>query len=106
MEFINLDLILEEINQNKLLILSFSAQDCGVCVAIEPRLNNILESYKTIKNIHIRTESLPNASGEFMVFTVPTLILFAKGKEVHRESRIIDFKRLEFELARWHDYLL
>lgn len=105
MEFTSLDMILDEIRQNKLIMLSFSTENCGVCMAIKPRLAHILKPYDTVKNIYIKTESLPNASGEFMVFTVPTIIMFAGGKEVHRESRIIDFKRLEFELVRWHDYL-
>jgi hypothetical protein len=29
------------------------------------------------------------------VFTVPTVIVFADGKEILRESRFIDFKRIE-----------
>ncbi|MPN50903.1 hypothetical protein SDC9_198543 [bioreactor metagenome] len=45
------------------------------------------------------------ASGEFMVFTVPTLILFAEGKEIARQGRFINFDELEFEVNRWYEFL-
>lgn len=105
MEYKSLEKILKVIEGNKLVVLVASTKDCGVCTAIKPRIKTILEGYKQVKEIDIWIDSLAEASGEFMIFTVPTIILFAGGKEVHRESRIIDFRRLEFELSRWSDFL-
>lgn len=105
MEYKDLDTILKEIENNQMTVLIASTKDCSVCTAIKPRITQILNQYKKVKGIYIGIDSLPEASGEFMIFTVPTIILLIEGKEVHRESRFIDFKRLEFELTRWNDHL-
>lgn len=105
MEYASLTDILDTVKSNKLSIIIASTKACGVCVAIKPRIQQILGNYTHIKPIYIDIDSLQSLSGEFMIFTVPTIILFAEGKEVHRESRIIDFKKLEFEISRWGHYL-
>lgn len=105
MEYKNLEEVLRVINSNQLVMLVASTKNCGVCTAIKPRIKQLLENHPKAKEIPIFIDSLVETSGKFMVFTVPTIILFAKGKEVHRESRIIDFGRLGFELARWNEFL-
>ncbi len=105
MEYKDLETILNTIKENKLTLLTGSTRDCGVCIAVKPRIEKILDKYSHVKNVYVYVDDLEAAAGEFMIFTVPTIILFAEGKEVHRESRIIDFQQLEFELARWSEFL-
>ena len=105
MEYNNLEKILETIKNNKLVVLTGSTKACGVCTAIKPRLKALLGNYNSIEEIYIYVDDLEKAAGEFMIFTVPTIILFVEGKEVHRESRIIDFRKLEFEISRWSSFL-
>lgn len=102
---ITLNEILDKIKKNKLVVLVGSTKACGVCVAVKPRLKVILNKYKGVEEIDVYVDDLEAAAGEFMIFTVPTIILFVEGKEVHRESRIIDFQKLEFEVSRWHEFL-
>ena len=106
MEYTSLQGVLKTIESSQLVVLVGSTRDCGVCTAIKPRLQQLVEKYTQVKQISIWMDSLVEASGEFMIFTVPTIIVFAQGKEVHSESRIIDFRRLEFELSRWNDFLM
>lgn len=105
MDYKNLEEVLKTIELNQLVMLVGSTKNCGVCTTIKPRLRQLAEKYTQLEEIYIWVDSLIEASGEFMIFTVPTIIVFAEGKEVHRESRIIDFKRLEFEISRWDDFL-
>lgn len=105
MDYKNLNEILDDIKNNKLSVLTGSTKGCGVCVAIKPRMQELLAKYPNVKEMYVSVDALEEAAGEFMIFTVPTIIVFAEGKEVHRESRIIDFKRLEFELSRWSEFL-
>lgn len=99
----HIDEIHTEIAENKCVVLMLSTEDCGVCTVIKPRLKAILEPYNNVKDIYSSIDIFPELSGEFMVFTVPTIILLVEGREVHRESRFIDFKRLEFEISRWNE---
>lgn len=43
---------------------------------------------------------VPEVRGQFQVFTAPTIILFFKGKEYHRQARIIDFNELEYRIKQ------
>lgn len=101
----NLEEILCSIKNSKMSLILTSTKDCGVCTAINPRIKNLVSKYPNINYKHIYIDSMKKASGEFTIFTVPTVIIFAQGKEVHRESRFIDFEKLRFEISRWYNYL-
>ena len=53
----------------------------------------------------INTLAEPEAASLFSVLTVPVVLLFANGKEVHREARIIDFTRLTQQILRYQEAL-
>jgi len=75
-------------------ILYFSSKDCNVCQAVFPKLMNLLEAYpfKVAKiNIHEQIE----LAGQSLVFTVPTVLIFYEGREILRESRFINFEKVE-----------
>ncbi|GAA0121480.1 MAG: thioredoxin family protein [Clostridium argentinense] len=101
----SLEEILYSIKNSKLSLILASTKDCGVCTSIEPRVKNLIRKYPNINYKHIFIDSMIRASGEFTIFTVPTIIIFAEDKEIHRESRFIDFQKLNFEITRWYDYL-
>lgn len=101
----SLEEILHSIKDNKLSLILASTKNCEVCTSIEPRVEYLVNKYPNINYKHIFIDLMIKASGEFTIFTVPTIIMFAQGKEVHRESRFIDFQNLEFEISRWYDYL-
>ncbi|WP_291566431.1 MULTISPECIES: thioredoxin family protein [unclassified Clostridium] len=101
----SLEEILHSIKDNKLSLILASTKDCGVCISIDPRVQYLVNKYPNINYKHIFIDSMIKASGKFTIFTVPTIIMFAQGKEIHRESRFINFENLEFEISRWYDYL-
>ena len=36
--------------------------------------------------------------GELNLFSVPVVILFYEGREIHRQAKIIDFKELNYRM--------
>lgn len=75
-------------------ILYFSSRNCNVCHAILPKLLNLVEDY-TIKVAQISIDELVEVTGQFLVFTVPTILIMHEGKEILRESRFIDLRAVE-----------
>jgi len=75
-------------------ILYFSSKDCNVCQAVFPKLMNLVEVYP-IKAAKIYIDELVEIAGQSLVFTVPTVLIFYDGKEILRESRFIDFEKVE-----------
>ncbi|XMB67112.1 thioredoxin family protein [Mycoplasmatota bacterium zrk1] len=77
------------------------SRSCAVCNVINDRLKNLLERYN-LKLIQIYVEDFRSFSGQYLVFTVPTVLLFNKDKEVLRESRFVNLDKVEKVLL---DYL-
>lgn len=69
-------------------------QGCTVCLPVTMRLYEIMESYPSIPVFELYIEDVPEFRGQYLVFTVPTIILFYEGKEILRESRFIDWHHL------------
>ncbi|NDL67427.1 thioredoxin family protein [Anaerotalea alkaliphila] len=74
------------------LVLYFTSEGCGVCQAVLPRLLEIAGEVPVAK---IGVDSLREVAGQHLVFAVPTLLVWHEGKEILRESRFIDFNRVE-----------
>lgn len=75
-------------------VLYFTTPTCNVCKSIFPRLEELMQAYPQ-KLYKIDAEQFPELAGQSRVFTVPTILVFAEGKEVLRESRFIDFQRIQ-----------
>jgi len=75
-------------------VLYFTTTTCNVCKSIFPRLEELMQAYPQ-KLYKIDAEQFPELAGQNRVFTVPTILIFAEGKEVLRESRFIDFAKIQ-----------
>lgn len=85
---------------NELAFVYISRIDCGVCHAVRPQVERILENYPRIQTIQADADAIPEVAGEFNVFTVPALLLFANGKEYIREARFVNMEDLDHQFAR------
>ncbi len=96
-EYVNDNEIKKILEHNEELIMVFAkGLNCGVCQAAEFRINNILaKKYPNLDIYYINIDDNPLFRGQHLIFTFPTIMLFENGLEVHRESRIIDFYKLE-----------
>jgi thioredoxin-like negative regulator of GroEL len=88
-----------ELIEKDLSIFVVKTESCSVCVPIEARLKTILEKYEGLSYHVIYQEDLPEFSGQHLVFSVPTILFFSEGKEVLRESRFVDFNKVERTLS-------
>jgi len=80
--------------QEKPIILYFTSQDCNVCHAVFPKLMNLIDP-QSIEVANISVNEHVEITGQLLVFTVPTILIFHEGKEILRESRFIDFQKVE-----------
>ncbi len=81
-------------NQSEALVLYFTTTSCNVCKSIFPKLEALMQNY-TNPTLKIDAEAFPDIAGQHLIFTVPTILVFYEGKEVLRESRFIDFTKIE-----------
>lgn len=68
----------------------------SVCHALLPQVEEVLSEFPRIQTSLANAKEIPELAGFLSIFTVPVLILFADGKEMMREARmvhLVEFKR-------------
>jgi len=91
----------EEKNSSLLLI---KTENCGVCESVLFKLDELKDSYKDVEFAYLYANNVPLVAGELLVFTAPTVIIFAGGKEVFRQSRFIQMGEISETLDKWTDF--
>ena len=97
----NIQEIQELITREKGLLLYFSSDSCSVCKVLKPKVEELLqEQFPKILSRYVDIEKSPVISGQFRIFTIPTLLIFIEGKEQLRYSRNISMHQLEESISR------
>ncbi|MEW9097119.1 MAG: thioredoxin family protein [Clostridiaceae bacterium] len=100
---------IEEINdfikENSLAFIYFSSNNCSVCHALLPKIEELLKSYPKIKMGKVEIDNVTMAAGKFSVFTLPCILMFADGKEIIREARFISIMELEEKVHKYYNLL-
>lgn len=89
------------IEQNKGVLLYFSSDTCSVCKVLKPKVEELLKEHFPLMQLrYVNTELSPLISGQFRVFTIPTILIFFEGREQTRFSRNISLHQLEESLSK------
>ena len=84
-----------------LILTYFSQPACTVCKTLRPKVEALVAGYQGLEFQYIDTITSPLLRGQYMIFTVPTILLFYKGKEVRRWSRFLSVEEIKEELERY-----
>ncbi len=83
--FTDADFETEVLQSDKPVLVDFWASWCGPCLAIAPLIDEIAtEQQETMKVGKLDVDANGNTAMQYGVFSIPTIILFAGGKEVER----------------------
>ena len=63
--------ILDLIHSRRMLLLYLSRPSCGVCTALKPKIETLLDRYPEIDARYVHVDEIPKAAGQLSVFTVP-----------------------------------
>lgn len=83
------------INSDKPVLVDFFAEWCGPCKTMSPILNDVktqLQEKATI--IKVDVDKNPEAAASFQVRSVPTLMIFKKGKAIWKQSGVVPANEL------------
>ncbi|MCP1122173.1 thiol reductase thioredoxin [Bacillus sp. AFS018417] len=93
-QFSNIEELTAYIEQQPLLLLFIKTEDCGVCDVMLEKITQLLEHHSNVERIVVSLEDMREISGQYLVFTAPTVLLFHGGKEIVRESRFISLENI------------
>ncbi|MBI9106361.1 MAG: thioredoxin [Spirochaetales bacterium] len=93
----------ELINTNELPVLvDFYADWCGPCKMVSPVIARLAIEYKgRLTTVKINTEKKPEISARYQIQSIPTIMLFHKGRQLMRLQGAHPYESLKVELDKY-----
>ncbi|GAB7088328.1 thioredoxin family protein [Marinifilum fragile] len=90
-------------NERESFYIYFSAPNCGVCKALQPKLEDLFQTnFAKLKAYHVDTALQPDIAAQEGLYTNPSLLVFIDGQEVLRRSRTIGLDEVNESLNRYY----
>lgn len=83
-----------EINKDFVMIIAKS-HTCSACKTIQANLEQHIPNLQDIEIKSIYIDDIDEFRGKHLIFSVPTVLIFSNGKELLRESRYINYAKVE-----------
>ncbi len=92
----------ELVKTNELPVLvDFYADWCGPCKMVSPVIERLAKEYKgKITTVKVNTEKKQNIAYQYSIVSIPTIMLFHKGKQLMRLEGAYPYESLKAELDR------
>lgn len=100
-QFTDIESIVNFIKNNEIVLAYFSTEQCTVCKALKPKVQDIADSYDNLNTFFAGIDNLTELSGKYMVFTVPTIILFIQNREYKRFARFVSIDEIREVIDRY-----
>lgn len=85
----------EIIQANTPVLVDFYATWCGPCKAMSPIIDDVAKQVQgKARVLKIDVDKNPAAAASYQVKGVPTLILFKNGKQLWKQSGVVDAQKL------------
>ena len=97
----NYEQILNKIKEEKYFLLYVSMNNCSICQIDMSKVEKIVNE-QNFTAYYIEVSEIPEVVGQLSLFSVPVVILFYEGKEIHRQAKIIDFAELNYRMEQIH----
>ena len=83
------------IKSEKPVLIDFSAEWCGPCIALKPILKQVAKATKgRARIIKIDVDKNPEIAQELQIRGVPTMIIYKDGKQLWRQSGVMQANQI------------
>jgi predicted thioredoxin/glutaredoxin len=86
---------INEVLQKDFVMIIAKTHTCSACQTILNVLQHNVPNLDQIEIYNIYIDDLDRFRGDHLIFSVPTILIFSEGKELLRESRYINYAKIE-----------
>ena len=79
-------------------LVDFWAPWCGPCRLVAPVMEEIANERDDLRVVKVNTDENQQTAVQYQIISIPTMILFRNGQEVHRVIGVRRRKELEAEI--------
>jgi thioredoxin-like negative regulator of GroEL len=102
----SLEALQSEIENEPLAVVYFSSETCSVCKTLKPKVAELLNArFPGVSLFYVDIEKSPVISGQYRVFSIPTIDVYVQGKEHARFSRNLTLFDFEHALSKPYEML-
>lgn len=86
---------INEVLQKELVLIIAKTHTCTVCSTTYDLLQRNVKDIDKVEIYNIYVDDVAEFRGEHTIFSVPTVLVFSEGKELLRESRFINYNKVQ-----------
>lgn len=100
-QIINLQQLQDSINIGNPILVYFSGENCGVCKVLKPKIEEeIKKAFPKFELFEIKTDIYFELTAQYMIFSIPTTIIYFDKKEFKRYGRNMNMATFLEEIKR------
>ncbi|MFH5881701.1 MAG: thioredoxin family protein [Candidatus Izemoplasmataceae bacterium] len=84
----------QSILNSPLVMIVAKTHSCSTCQMINDHLLNRVQYLDQFEQFQIYVDDIDQFRGEYVIFSVPTVLIYSEGKELLRESRFINIDKI------------
>ncbi len=85
----------EKVIQKDFVMIIAKSHTCSACQTILNMMKHNISNLDDIEIQNIFVDDIDEFRGHHLIFSVPTVLIFSNGKELLRESRYINYPKIE-----------
>ena len=90
-----------EIDSKEPILIYFSGENCSVCKVLKPKIEEeVKKNFPKMKIFEVKTDESLELTAQFMVFSIPTTIIYFDTKEFKRYGRNMSIPSFIEDLKR------
>ena len=88
LEIQTIEQIKKEIDSKEPILIYFSGENCSVCKVLKPKIEEeVKNNFPKMRVLEVKTDLSLELTAQFMVFSIPTIIVYFDSKEFKRYGR-------------------
>ena len=86
---------IEKVMNKELVMILAKSHTCTACKSLQFTLEHNVKNLDEIDIYNVYIDDVDEFRGKHLIFSVPTVLIFSKGKELLRESRYLNYSKIE-----------